>query len=210
MDEENGMPKPNSHKYKREAAIAKKPAPEKVIHGKAVQRREPFGKKLKDAFVSEDAPSAGEYVLEQVIIPTVKEAASETVKTLVDVILYGERRGGSSKRSSAYVSYDSYDRYRYDRTYMSHPNVYSHERRGLYDFKDYILPTREDAQVVLEELTDYADEYGFVSVADLYSLLGEEPVHTDHKYGWTALGSATIKRERDGWSLVLPRPRPLD
>lgn len=45
--------------------------------------------------------------------------------------------------------------------------------------------TRSDAETVLDELNDIANEYGSASLADYYELAGVTSVFADTKYGWT-------------------------
>ena len=66
---------------------------------------------------------------------------------------------------------------------------------------------KRDAELVLSELCEAIDVYGWAKVSDFYSLVGEtERNFTAQGYGWEALGNATIERVRDGWVIDLPRP----
>ena len=53
--------------------------------------------------------------------------------------------------------------------------------------------------------------YGFVSVADLYDMVGITQPYTYNKYGWTNLNSASATKLRGGGYLLnLPKALPLD
>lgn len=64
-----------------------------------------------------------------------------------------------------------------------------------------------DAYMLIDPLTKIADEYGFVTVHDLLSLLGEETNHGDHSWGWPrdVIDSTLIFPVNDGtWSVTFP------
>ena len=59
-------------------------------------------------------------------------------------------------------------------------------------------------------LDDLIDQYGVVSVADLYDLVGLTSTnYTDNKYGWTDLRHAEVRRDRDGYLLRMPKATPI-
>lgn len=78
------------------------------------------------------------------------------------------------------------------------------------EFDDLVFETRDEAGAVLEKMYDMLDEYKLVSVADLNSMIGETPKHTDHKWGWEDLQGSHIKMVRDGYLLILPKTIALD
>ena len=55
-------------------------------------------------------------------------------------------------------------------------------------------------------MDDILDQYGTVSVSDLYELADVAcPHYTANKYGWTSLKNAQVMRCRDGYIIKLPR-----
>lgn len=79
-----------------------------------------------------------------------------------------------------------------------------------FDIIEPIFETRRDAEEILNYMEDLIDEYGFVTVADLYDLVGVSGNYTDNKYGWTDISNAEIVRVRDGYMIKLPKIRKLD
>ena len=73
-----------------------------------------------------------------------------------------------------------------------------------------IFETRRDAEEILNYIGDLIDEYGFVTVADLYDLAGVSGNYTNNKYGWTDISNAEIVRLKDGYMIKLPKIRKLD
>ncbi len=70
------------------------------------------------------------------------------------------------------------------------------------------LVSVDDAETVLDGLIFAIQEYDFVYVNDLYQMVGITPTFVDTKWGWNDLREAEIRRVREGWVLILPRPVP--
>lgn len=174
---------------------------EKVTSGTAVIKKKSAAKSLLGNFVSTDANTVRNYIISDVLIPTMKELLADTVKNTVDMFLYGESRGRSSKNTpGSRVSYSSY--------YKSENKPRSSERtsRNSLEIDDIILETRGEAEDVIDNLIELIDRYGSASCADLYDLVGLDCDYTANKYGWEKLGSACPKRVREGYLLDLPKP----
>ena len=81
----------------------------------------------------------------------------------------------------------------------------------LDNYDDIVLTTRGDAEAVLDAMNDIINQYGTVSVADLYDLTN---VPNDNfamnRYGWINISGATTVRVRDGYILKLPKAIPLN
>lgn len=207
---------PNSHKYKEEQRKATStPAErkvEKVVSGTVTTKKKNGIQKFADAFVSEDVVNIKSFILSDVIIPAIKNVASDTVGTIVDVIknsvdtcLYGEA-GARKKSNSSKISYRDYYESNKRRA-VTEPKTRSSSR---YDYEDIILDNRGEAEEVLSQMIGMVDTYKMVSVADLYDLVGITCNYTDNKYGWTDLEHASVIRVREGYMIKLPRAVPLD
>lgn len=124
-----------------------------------------------------------------------KKAISDVVTNGIEILLYGE--SGRTRRSSpsGSVSYRSL----YGRRRLSPP------ARSGYSLDDIVLETRGEAEDVLACMDELVELYGFVSVADLYDLVGITGNYTDNKYGWTNIRNAEPIRVRDGYLLKLPK-----
>ena len=77
---------------------------------------------------------------------------------------------------------------------------------------ELVYETRADAEKVLNGMSEIIDEYGFVTVADLYDISGlPGAYYTDSKIGWKgSIKESIIKRVRDGYVIDLPRPEVLE
>ena len=79
--------------------------------------------------------------------------------------------------------------------------------RQFYIPDDIVFRTKETAESVLATLMAYLDQYGFVTMADLYDLAGHEcGEFTYSKRFWTNLDDAFVVKVVNGYSLRLPKP----
>ncbi len=86
----------------------------------------------------------------------------------------------------------------------------SRQARARMTFDEIVIPSRQEAEEVLERMYDMLSQYGMVSVADLCALTGITASHTDVKWGWQALTGARAQRLRHGgFVLDLPDPEPF-
>lgn len=196
--------KPNSRKYKTEQGEMANKKVEKVVKGKARVKKKSEFHNFMGSFISEDAKNVKSYILGDILIPTIKKAISDIINDGISMILYGEAGHRSKSTISSKISYRNYydrkdDRGSYDRN----------KTRSGYSYDDIILETRGEAEDVLSRMDELIDQYGMVSVADLYDLVGITGNYTDNKYGWTNIRSAEPVRVRDGYMLRLPKALPL-
>ena len=83
------------------------------------------------------------------------------------------------------------------------------ERGAKVKDQDIVLASRSDAEAVLTQLRSLLNDYGVVTVSDLYDLVGVTSNFTDNKFGWTDLKTAVIKGVRTGYLLDLPIPQEI-
>ena len=191
----------NSHKTReliaaQEAKPEEKKKIEKVVTTPVKTKKKSGWGKFFGNLVSDNAQDIKTYVVSDVIIPSIKKAISDTV----DTILFGGSRKGSSSASK--ISY---------RSFYDEPRMRSTREPAtpVYSYDDIIIPSRGEAEEVLNRLNELLDMYQIASVADLYDLVGVTGNYTDNKYGWTNLQSAEVVRVRDGYMIKLPRPMPI-
>lgn len=192
----------NSDKSRQEQPEKKVEA---VVSGSTKTRRKGEMQKFADVFIAEDAGNVKSYIFMEVIVPALKKAISDIVVTGIDMILYGEA-GRSKKNTPAKASWQNY--YEQDNRVRANSGT---NRRSSIDYDDIVFDTRGDAEAVLEAMSDIIDQYGTVSVADLYDLARvPNDNFTMNRYGWTNINNASPVRVRDGYILKLPRVIPLN
>lgn len=193
----------NSNKQKEE--VKKEKVIKQVAKGKVQTRKETKLGNLISKFIVSDLRTVSEYVVKDILIPSAKRTLGEMLNNGIDMMLYGEVKPKRRTTSSSRVSYASYYD-RDDRTIRRDSNI----GRARTSSHDVLLETRVEAEEVLNTLDDLIDQYGVVSVADLYDLVGLTSTnYTDNKYGWTDLRHAEVRRDRDGYLLRMPKATPI-
>lgn len=185
---------------------------EKVTEGEAIKRKKPLRRKIAETFTGEDMQSVGTYILFEVLIPASKTMISDAVSQGVERTLFGDtiRRspGAASRPRQAHTSYHKMYSPNDDR--VAGPRTMSSRAKATHDFDEVILPSRGDAEAVLEGLDLLIAEYDVATVADLYELVDITGSFQDDKWGWTDIRGASVTRVSQGYLLNLPRPIALD
>lgn len=177
----------------------------KVVIGEVIQKKKPVGQKFKDVFFGGDFKTAMKFVAAEVLVPALKSLLYESVAKGTERVVFGDR---NYNRNSDYRSRIQYNNpMRQDpRTMARLPDQAPRAlRAGVYEIQDVILSSREEAELVLENLMNIVDKYDVASVSDLNTLLGLPTSHVDLKWGWSFLGNANVTQIRQGYLLELPR-----
>lgn len=189
--------KPNSNKYKEE----QKQAAERQKYEKVVKRPARLKKKnsLAETFISEDISNVKKYVFGDILIPTIKNTIVDIITDSISMLILGESRGHRRRSNADSVSYTKY----YDRGRSTRTD--SINTRNGYSYTEVEVDTRDEADEVLARMDEIIDQYGMVSVLDMYDLVGITGNYTDNKYGWTNIRNAEIIRGRNGYVIKMPK-----
>lgn len=168
--------------------------------GRASLRKENLGKKIVRAIFSggTDRSIAGNLAFE-VIAPAIKDLLRDVVTSGIDRLLYGDvRQTPSSVRRSGYTDYS---RSSNTKTVSRLPET----NNRIKSAADIIFATRDEANQALENLILTAEQYGFVTVADLCTLGGVSSDFPDRTWGWEfpALAESSVRRVSNGYILQL-------
>ena len=194
---------PNSHKSREgiTTTTTEKKKVEKVVNGKVTTKKKNGLGKLVDMFISEDVGNIKNYIVQDVVVPTIKDTLLEVAKRLL--------WGGDSDRgrgTASRISYRSYYDKNNDRRAPVEPRS-----SNRFDYDDIVINSRGEAEDVLIRMEEIIAKYDTVSVLDFYDMLGLTAPHTANKYGWTELGSAKVVPVRGGgYTIKLPRALPID
>lgn len=163
----------------------------------------------------EGLPGIGAYVNEEIIKPAVKNIIVDAVTSGINMVMYGEKGGPNKHRygSSARPTGGGYrPSTNYGSSYRSAPPEPAGPdkvlaRSARYGVEEYIIGDRYDVSHVITTLTELADRYDSVSVADYYDLIGVPSQYTDNNYGWTidSITKATIVPVRGGYVIRFPQ-----
>lgn len=171
-------------------------------------KRSLFGRLVSGLVGPEGLPGIGSYVNDEIIKPAIKNIIVDAVTSGINQLMYrGETppyRGGS--RHTGHQRRDHRPTTNYNKQYSSSEPERKVVRSVNYGFDEYVLTDRMEAAHVMTTLTEAADRYGVVSIADYYDLIGVDARHTDHNYGWTieTITRATIVATRGGFLIKFP------
>jgi hypothetical protein len=195
------------------AAKAREREPiQKVTSGN--RRRKPLSKQFRETFFSGDAHSIWRYLGSSIVVPSIQDLIIEIVQSGIERAVRGDRSRRTSSGNLGRVNYRSYAPQRRqlpwqdDRPPM--PTTISRQARARHQFDEIVIPTRQEAEEVLDRMYDILSRYESVSVAEMYELVGLTSSHTDHTWGWLELTGSAVRRERSGGYLLdLPDPEHL-
>ena len=174
---------------------------EKVVHGKVKTKKNEI-RKWTDIFFSEDTANVGNYIVMDILVPSIKNAIYEIVVNSLDMSLFGGRgRGGSNGKRSTHDKISFRD---YNGISRREERSYSNTARES-GYQDIVYDTRADARAVLDSMDEILETYDAVSVADMYDLSGLTCEHTLNNYGWTDIRNAKIVPVGDGYIIKMPR-----
>jgi hypothetical protein len=187
---------------------------ERVTSAEAIRRRKPLGRQFKNTFIGGDAKTALGYVMANIVLPSARDMLSEFGTNFWDHLIYGSSKRARSGPTSGPLGYVSYNRMNQGASPSRHPGMpqtVSRQARARQSFDDIVIPSRQEAEEVLDRLYDLVSKYESATVADLYELVGLVSAHTDHKWGWEDLHGASVGRVRGGGYLLnLPEPQSLE
>ena len=172
---------------------------------KATLKKKSFGEKLKEVFIGEDIQNVGDYILKEVVVPTIKNTIVDIIQNGISLLIFGESSSKNRRRDGQYVSYGSYSS-------NSSRDRRRDDRRDSYSDKgDLIFNSRSDAQAVLDRMLDIVDTYGACTVGNFYELADVPSNYQDRKWGWTDLRYADVRMARGGgYYIDLPSAKYID
>ncbi len=177
-----------------------------VAKGTVRKKKKTGVQKFADNFFAEDMGTIKEYIIKQIVYPTLKSTVLAVVNQSAEVALYGETSAPQKKIPGARISYDRIGKL----SDVTRRRNYNSIQRESYDYGDAIVDTRAEADAALDALEAIIEEYEQASVGDLLDVIGVTPEQTDYNYGWTSISTAEAVRLTDGrYFLRLPKARPL-
>ena len=181
---------------------------EPVVKGKIRVKKPSFFERLYNAvFEQRDAGTVGGYLFKDIVVPTAKRFTYEVVTETLNQILYGGHNPNAVRTTGSHVNYRGAYVSNYQRPQQ---NVIS--GLDIFEFEKIMIPTRQEAQNVLDEMFDILSRYGLVRVSQFYDLTGHITDNTQaNKFGWLDLSGAEVVAAFGGeYYIKLPKPYPLD
>ena len=206
---------PSNSRFKAKSSLEpeekterKKPKINKVISG-TVEKKKSLGGLLKAIFFAEDITDVKDYVLTEVIYPSIRQGMADVFTRTANMLFLGEDGDYRSGRGGKddYKSYSGY----YERKNGRRSEVKTVKPSRLIP-EDIKFRTRLDAERALDALIDLTEEYDLASVMDFFQLVGEIGEVVDDKFGWYKgdLRSAKVRPKNGGFYIDLPRPVSLE
>lgn len=203
----------NSDKLKNKEEKHEEIKLDKVVTENVTVKRRGFFKRFKKSMVSEDAENVGGYVIQDIIIPTVKDLIFDAARGALEMILWGNTSGGQGRKGNVpYNSLNEKSTYQYNGRTNASSREEKRSRRNYnyFDISEMVFDRRSDAEDVLYQLRMVLEEYPSVSVANFYDVLDMSAPYTAENYGWTDLKNADVRKCKGGYYLDVPDPRVIN
>lgn len=143
--------------------------------------------RIKEEFFGDKPDSVKNYVLYEVVIPSVKSLISSAVTGGINALLYGSGNAAPNnggRDSAPWTSTASPRRIDYG---SASRNAYRNSlARRQIQVDDITFETREEAQYAIDRMQEYIDAYGSVSVLRYYDICGVSANFAQDNYGWTS------------------------
>lgn len=207
----------NSHSAKGSPEKEPKKKVERVTESDVIRRKKPLGARFKETFVQGDAQSVWGYVALDVLLPAAKDMVVDAVTQGVERMFFGDSRPSGRRRPMGYghTPYNQMSGPGRNPALSRGPEPPNPSRasRARHNFDECILGSRVEADEVLEQMYNILGEFNFVSVGDMYQLIGVDASFVDDRWGWSDLRGSRIRYLRGnngGYLVELPPPSPLD
>lgn len=200
MDEKQSNYPSNSAASRKQAGNDRGVKP--VANAKVRVHKKTFGEKLKEALFAEDLDNVGIWMIKDVMIPAFKKTVYDMFTGGLGMMM-GYRRP-PDQPNGYYTSYSSY----YSRP-QSQPARLESGRYGQPSINptDVVIPSKDQADAILDQLYAILDDYHFVRVADFLELANVRGSYTDNNWGWSDLRGTRVEAVYDGYILTLPRAK---
>lgn len=202
------MPKNSIHSQ----GDAPKKQLKKVTTGKVTIQPESEIKKLANSFLAEDLRTVRDKLWTDYILPGLKNGIWNMLCSAASIALFGDDRSrgnaGYSQQRNNYSGYYA----------SSNANSINRPPQNTYrpnrlDWQNLTFSSHADADDVLAEMWRAIRDYGQVTIADFYDVVGitrDARDYQDCKYGWYDLSQAYVKGVAGGFTIVFPKPVPLN
>lgn len=187
---------------------------EKVqLKGTVTEKKPGFVTRFKETFIAEDARDVGDYIVWDILIPTIKRTIRDIIVGSADRIFLGTSSSAPStsslyrERGVTRVRTDYAAKSRTQTTFETRPISSASITRSGYRVNDFEFETREDAEYVWSKLLKHIEEYGKVGVNQYFEMVGKSSDYTAQKWGWNDLSDACVINSTHGTFLLrLPDP----
>lgn len=150
---------------------------------------------------SDDLGSIAEYLIDDVLVPSLQKTLSEAGRNALDKLIYKDSKPATTGKVEP-IGYS---------TIFTNKRSISSTSTAKPRFGQLVLDDLEDCKTLLRNMQAIIDRNGIVTVLQLYDMAGSNTdVYTAQKYGWSNIDSAKMIKTEEGWRLDMPIPMMLD
>lgn len=178
---------------------------------KTKPKKKKFGQKLKEAMFSEDIGngSVGEHIFFKILIPSTKRVLSDMANTAINMALGLDPKTRTISSGTTHVSNASMYR---DRNFARGTSDYNarNRREAVSNFEW----DEETAADIFTQCVDILDRYPSLSLAEVYSIMGQPELiqSTDKNWGWMdskGIDLICADYTNKTWRVIFPPARPI-
>lgn len=176
---------------------------DKVTKSETVEKKPSIGKRLIGLFVSDDAQEIKRYLIDDLIIPSIKTG----ILSALEMIFFHRTNGYGNWRPTDYSkSSQRPTTYSYSSQSRTTTVNAGQNRSANGSLKTILYKTRFDAEAVLRALDEQIVTYGEATVMQYYDASDVDSQFTDAKWGWKDISTARIYPVSGGFSIQMPKP----
>lgn len=177
----------------------------KARTSRVTMEKDRLGVKIRKIFVPGDIKDVSSYLLNNILVPGVKNA----VLGMIEIAFFGRTTGwrGMNDRSNptnySYISNNQKTQYS--------PSVSSRDRmtNNFSNIRFTGPNAYQEVEDVISTLLEYVDRYGQATVADFYGLCGigaDQIDQMDRRWGWKGFRKLEPRAVRDGYIIDVQEP----
>lgn len=196
--------------------IDKKEPRKVVVSGEVTKVKRGLLERIVASMVGpEGIKSVASMVGHEVVAPAIKSIVADSVTSGINALIYGPegRNRKGSRYGGSYSRYGNNQRTNYSQASRYAPTDDAPEdvvvRRQGFTTSDYLIGSRDEANLVLENLEDSLNDFNQVSVADFKESIGQITEFTDNNFGWRDTTDFRIQAYRGKFVIISPRPTKL-
>lgn len=184
-----------------------------VVQGEVVAEKPGLKTSFRKMFTGEHVKTIFEFIGMSVILPSLKSMVFDSITKGTEKALFGEdsSRYNQASRVTGPIQYSMISTQN-ARGQTNQLRALSPSRDGRDDRRQaevWVIPSRGEAELVLDSLEMQIKQYGRATVADYYELINKTSLYTDNNWGWVDLRGTRIERAQGGYILTFPNAIPV-
>lgn len=182
---------------------------QKIVTVPVLVKKKGIGKRIKEAIIEADFKSVITYVVSDILIPAAKSMIVDSVSRGTERMFFPDSRRRGVMGQGSRISYSGISRTIGGSPLRSAPSIERGPRSTRQSRDEFIIPSRKEAEEILELMNDIIDNYDVVTISDFNEMVDQPSSHVDQKWGWTFLGDVQILQVRGGYLVDLPPAEPI-